>query len=89
KHQLITIIDLLMLLFDHDHVLSPQHHVSGMTQATIAMEWALTYFCAFALTGRPKGPADAPPRKFHLNVILRARAARRATLIPWDRTMRW
>jgi hypothetical protein len=34
--QLITIIDLLMLLFGRDHVLSPQHHVSGMTNAAIA-----------------------------------------------------
>jgi DNA-binding MarR family transcriptional regulator len=36
-----------MLLFGRVHVLSPQHHVSGMTKAAIAKPWPLTYFCAF------------------------------------------
>jgi hypothetical protein len=40
--QLITIIDLVMLLFGRVDVVSPQHHVSGMTQAAIAKEPALT-----------------------------------------------
>jgi hypothetical protein len=51
-HQLITIIDLLMLLFGRVRVVSSQHHVSGMTLAVIAMSERLAYFPAFPRQGR-------------------------------------